>query len=137
MEYQNIFCSLHLQVFQSPAQPSETCRSLTFNFESFFSPTLIFKSYVWLSLYHFINNNNSKYRCDPITSLVERNTVKESTPDLHNTLMMIRVNIDKRYVSFTVCGDKGNEGSPEDKADEVVYYESRKRELKIRLSEGR
>ncbi len=46
------------QVFWSHTQHSvsETCRSLIFHFESFITPTLIYKSLIHLSIYRFIIN---------------------------------------------------------------------------------
>ena len=50
-----------LQVFQFPAPPSvcQTCRSLSFDFSSFITPTLTYKYSIYLSLYRLIINNNS------------------------------------------------------------------------------
>ncbi len=50
-----------VQVFQSPGQPSvsKTCRSLSFRFQSFITPTLMYKFSVYLSIYH---NNKQKLK---------------------------------------------------------------------------
>ncbi len=56
----------HEHFFGSSSDPSlnrhlhyiiETCKSLSFGFQSFITPTLVYKSFIWLSLYRFIMIN--------------------------------------------------------------------------------